>query len=198
MRDRDIKTPDLTWIPCGPVPALGEGRAEGRVGCHGQGRVLSVAAAGRAGRSPGVRYTGSLSRVCRELRLVSHSPARPARRAGCRTGGGPSRPQGRTGLSQAQQAGQGCAGPGRAISHPPGRTRKLLGWRREEEGEQRWGPQGGASRRVHHGQWPAPSPQPSTGRRAWAQQRVRGLSTGWDSFNLGRWKRCFEVEKFQV
>lgn len=108
---RCTKTPDLTWVPRGPVPALGESSAGARVGPHRQGRVLSVAAAGRAGRNPRVGCTGSLRRACGGPRLVSHSPARPARRAGGGMGGGPSSPRGRTSLSQAQQAGQGCARP---------------------------------------------------------------------------------------
>ena len=143
---------------------LGKAHAGGRVGPCCQEKVPSVTAAGRAGRSPGVRYTSSLRQACRRPRLVSHSPARPARRAGRRTGGGPSSSRGRTSLSQTQQAGQGWARPGQAIRQPPGRTRKLPGWGREEKCEQRWGPLRGASRGVNHRQLPA---WPRTEHRAW-------------------------------
>lgn len=71
-----------------------------------EGSRLSVKVAGRAGRSPEGKYTGSQGWAHTGPRCVSHSLAQPAGQARVvsrRTGGGPGSPRGKARLSQASQ-----------------------------------------------------------------------------------------------
>lgn len=86
---RCLKTKSLTWILYRPIPTKEEGSAGPS---SREGSRLVVVAADRASGSPGVTYADSPRWVCSGPRCVSHSPARPARRAGRSTGGGPWQP----------------------------------------------------------------------------------------------------------